>query len=125
MLDEWESWLMTPEGGTTDAMSAVDNASRLYVIGQYMSYSKTEHVKRKAINRLFTVVPMERKQTPGTVKAYVGNYVSFLKYLFLEKEISEDAASRARMCAESIRRTVAKEAASRQCARKRRGTARQ
>lgn len=79
-----------------------------------MSFSLTEYVDRQALNKLFTTLPKERNQTPGTVKAYIGSYLSFLQFLFLEKEIGEEETARARMCVEAVRKTISKEAACRQ-----------
>ena len=58
-------------------------------------------------------MPQERRQTPGTVTAYISTYGNFLNFLFLEKEISAEAKATAETCLASIRKTTNKQAACR------------
>lgn len=79
-------------------------------MGHWLDHSWIQLTDRRAVNRLFTFMPIKTELKPGSVVAYISTYLQFLRFAFLEGIIIQlHDYTMAKECVNQIGKTVSKE----------------
>lgn len=94
LIDRYETWLPTFDGGAMEADLATEQAGKVRRMEHYGLDTLDKYTDPAVVSRMFRELPLQKSWAPGTVYSYLCAYRNFLEYMFIAGKVTPERRDR-------------------------------